>query len=193
VQGEAAVRQVLSDGAQYLRVIVNAVRDRLNAGERPEDILHAVRPDPELSARPYLAATYDHPSFIVRNLLRLWAGWWNGNAAELLPATPTALATEVASLAGGHAALVTRARALLAEGNATLAAHLVEWAGRVAPDDRDVQAAKRDVYKALFGASDCLMARGIYRAALNDAQRALGEDTTPAGDRGLSLMRNAPR
>jgi len=85
VQGEAAVRQVLSDAAQYLRVLVNAVRERLNAGERPEDIVHAVRPDPELSTRPYLAATYDHPAFIVRNLLRLWAGWWNGNAAELLP------------------------------------------------------------------------------------------------------------
>jgi glyoxylase-like metal-dependent hydrolase (beta-lactamase superfamily II) len=193
VQGEAAVRQVLSDGAQYLRVLVNAVRERLNAGERPEDILHAVRPDPELSTRPYLAATYDHPAFIVRNLLRLWAGWWNGNAADLLPATPSALAMEVAALAGGHAALIARARTLLDEGNATLAAHLVEWAARVAPDDRDVQAAKRDVYQALFGTSDCLMARGIYRAALNDAQRALGESATPAGDRGMSLMRNAPR
>jgi Tfp pilus assembly protein PilF len=100
---------------------------------------------------------------------------------------------EVAALAGGHAALIARARTLLDEGNATLAAHLVEWAARVAPDDRDVQAAKRDVYQALFGTSDCLMARGIYRAALNDAQRALGESATPAGDRGMSLMRNAPR
>jgi len=193
VEGEAAVRQVLVDGARYLRGIVDAVRERLNAGERPEDIAHAVHPDPELAARPYLAATYDHPTFIVRNLLRLWAGWWNGNAADLLPATPAALAHEVTALAGGTDALTARVRALLDAGDATLAAHLVEWAVRAAPEDRNTQAAKRDVYRVLFSASDCLMARGIYRAALNDAERALGEAPTPAGDRGMALMRNATR
>jgi glyoxylase-like metal-dependent hydrolase (beta-lactamase superfamily II) len=194
VQGEAAVRQVLTDAARYLRVLVDGVRTRLNAGERPEDIVHAVRPDPELAARPYLAATYDHPSFIVRNLLRLWAGWWDGNAAHLLPATPTALAAEVAALAGGTASLVARSRTLLDAGDATLAAHLAEWAVRVAPESRDAQVVKRDVYRSLFEASDCLMARGIYRAALNDAERALGEATTPPGDRGMTIMtRNAPR
>jgi glyoxylase-like metal-dependent hydrolase (beta-lactamase superfamily II) len=193
VEGEAAVRQVLSDGAQYLRVIVHAVRERLNAGERPEDIVHAVRPDPVLATRPYLAATYDHPTFIVRNLLRLWAGWWNGNAADLLPAMPAALAGEVAQLAGGIAPLVARGRALLDAGDATLAAHLAEWAVRAAPDAPATQTLKRDVYRALFAASDCLMARGIYRAALNDAERALGEVPTPAGDRGMALMRNAKR
>jgi glyoxylase-like metal-dependent hydrolase (beta-lactamase superfamily II) len=194
VEGEAAVRRVLLDSARYLRVLVEAVRTRLNAGERPEDILHAVRPDPELAARPYLAATYDHPSFIVRNLLRLWAGWWNGNAAELLPATPTELGSEVAALAGGVPPLVTRGRALLDAGNATLAAHLAEWAVRAAPNDRSAQALKRDVFAALFEAADSLMARGIYRAALNDAQQVLGEEPTPAaGGRGLSLIRNAKR
>jgi alkyl sulfatase BDS1-like metallo-beta-lactamase superfamily hydrolase len=146
-----------------------------------------------LATRPYLAATYDHPTFIVRNLLRLWAGWWNGNAAELLPATPAALAGEVARLAGGIAPLVSRGRALLDDGDATLAAHLAEWAVRAAPDDRDTQTLKRDVYRALLADSDCLMARGIYRAALNDAERALGEPPTPARDGGMALMRNAKR
>jgi glyoxylase-like metal-dependent hydrolase (beta-lactamase superfamily II) len=189
VQGEAAVRQVLTDAARYLRVLVDAVRDRLNAGERPEDIVHAVRPDPELSTRPYLRATYDHPSFIVRNLLRLWAGWWNGDASTLLPATPTAVATEVASLAGGTAALVARGQALLAAGDAVMAAHLAEWAVRAAPDDRATQSLKRDVYRRRLEDSDCLMARGIFRAALNDAERALGEPPTPAADVGMALSR----
>jgi glyoxylase-like metal-dependent hydrolase (beta-lactamase superfamily II) len=193
VQGEAAVRQVLIDGARYLRVLVNAVRDRLNAGERPEDILHAVRPDPELATRPYLAATYDHPSFIVRNLLRLWAGWWDGNAAHLLPATPAAVANEVAALAGGPGALVARGRALLDAGDPTLAAHLAEWAVRAASGDHATHALKRDVYRRLLADSDCLMARGIYRAALNDAERALGEPVTPASDAGMALIRSARR
>jgi len=189
VQGEAAVRQVLADAARYLRVLVNAVRERLNAGERPEDIAHAVRPDPELATRPYLRATYDHPSFIVRNLLRLWAGWWSGNAADLLPAAPEVLASEVTALAGGLGALVARGRAALNRGDPTLAAHLAEWAVRTAPDDCDAQGLKRDVYRRRLAESDCLMARGIFRAALNDAERALGEPPTPAADTGMALVR----
>ena len=189
VRGAAAVRLVLTDAARYLRLLVDEVRARLNRGERPEDIVHAVRPDPELATRPFLRATYDHPTFIVRNLLRLWAGWWNGNAAELLPATPDALGAEVATLAGGVAALVTRARAVLAGGDATLAAHLAEWAVRAAPADRDAQALKRDVYRQRLAESASLMARGIYRAALNDAEGALGEEPTRASDAGMALMR----
>jgi hypothetical protein len=33
------------------------------------------------------------------------------------------------------------------------------------------------------------MARGIYRAAMHDAQRALGEEPTQTRDRGMAIMR----
>jgi alkyl sulfatase BDS1-like metallo-beta-lactamase superfamily hydrolase len=178
VQGRAAVRTVLTETARYLRILVDEVRRRMNAGEPPDDILHAVEPDPELARRPFLRATYDHPKFIVRNLLRLWGGWWNGNAADLLPATPARQAAEVARLAGGAAAVIARGRALLAAGDATTAAHLAEWATRADPADRDAQALKRDVYARRLDEAEALMARGIFRAAMHDAQRALGEEPT---------------
>jgi alkyl sulfatase BDS1-like metallo-beta-lactamase superfamily hydrolase len=178
VQGRDAVRTVLVETARYLRVLVDEVRRRMNAGETPEDIVHAVEPDPALATRPYLRATYDHPKFIVRNLLRLWGGWWNGNAADLLPATPARQAEEIARLAGGVAAVVARGRALLDQGDATTASHLAEWATRAAPADRDAQALKRDVYARRLAEAEALMARGIFRAAMHDAQRALGEAPT---------------
>jgi glyoxylase-like metal-dependent hydrolase (beta-lactamase superfamily II) len=178
VHGRDAVRTVLTETARYLRVLVDEVRRRMNAGEMPEDIFHAVEPDPQLATRPYLRATYDHPKFIVRNLLRLWGGWWNGNAADLLPATPARQAAEVARLAGGVAAVVARGRALLAEGDATTAAHLAEWATRADPADGAAQALKRDVYGRRLEEAESLMARGIFRAAMHDAQRALGEEPT---------------
>ena len=84
----------------------------------------------------------------MRNLLRLWGGWWNGNAADLLPATLEGAGEEIARLAGGVDALVARGRALLDGGDAVLAAHLAEWATRAAPESRDAQALKRDVYAA---------------------------------------------
>jgi len=187
VQGRDAVRTVLTETSRYLRIIVERTRALMNQNLPGEEIVHLVEPDPDLATRPFLQATYDHPKFIVRNLLRLWGGWWNGNAADLLPATPAALAGEVAALAGGVAALVARARALLDAGDAVLASHLAEWATRAAPDDAAAQALKRDVYRARLGAAAALMARGIFRAAMNDAQRALGEEPTIDMEAGLSL------
>jgi len=175
VQGAEAVRKVLTETSRYLRVIIDQVLERMNAGQTPEEIFHAVDADPELSKRPYLHANYDHPKFIVRNLLRLWGGWWDGNAANLLPATWEEQAKEVAVLAGGVDALVRRGRALLEEGRSELATHLAEWATRAAPADREAQAFKRDAYGRRLDEATALMAQGIFRAAMNDAKRALGE------------------
>ena len=176
VRGREAVRDVLTDTARYLRVIIDQVLARMNMGQTPEAIFHAVEPDPELSTRPYLQARYDHPKFIVRNLLRQWGGWWNGNPAELLPATWEAQAKEIATLAGGVASVVARGRALLDRGDAVLASHLAEWATRAEPADRGAQALKRDVYARRMDEAQSFMAQGIFRAAMNEARTALGEE-----------------
>jgi len=176
IRGRAAVRTVLTETAQYLRVIIDQVLALMNAGRTPEEIFHTVEPDAALGTRPYLQANYDHPKFIVRNLLRLWGGWWNGNAADLLPATHEKQAGEIAALAGGVDKLVARGRALLDAGDGTMAAHLAEWATRAAPADRDAQQLKRDVYERRLGEESALMAQGIYRAAMNDARHALKEE-----------------
>jgi glyoxylase-like metal-dependent hydrolase (beta-lactamase superfamily II) len=189
VSGKEAVRLVLTETARYLRGIVDEVRRRMNEGQTAEEIFHAVEPDPALAVRPYLQATYDHPKFIVRNLLRLWGGWWNGNAAELLPATPARQAEEIATLAGGVAAIVARGRALLDAGDTATAAHLAEWATRAVPDDREAQVLKRDVYARRLDAEPSLMARGIFRAAMHDAERALGEEPSRRVEAaGMSFM-----
>ena len=176
VAGREAVQQVLTESARYLRIIIEQVVERMNAGQMPEEIFHAVEPDAELATRPYLQANYDHPKFIVRNLLRLWGGWWNGNAADLLPATWEAQATEIAALAGGVEKIVARGRALLGAGDSQRAAHCAEWATRAAPGDHTAQELKRDVYARRLVEERALMAQGIYRAAMNDARAALGEE-----------------
>ena len=181
IVGRDAVRTVLTETARYLRVIIDQVLELMNAGRTPEEIFHAVEPDPELATRPYLQANYDHPKFIVRNLLRLWGGWWNGNAADLLPATHEAQAGEIARLAGGVAALVARGRALLDAGDTKLAAHCAEWATRAVPQDADAQQLKRDVYTRRLTEESALMAQGIYRAAMNDARAALREEPERRG------------
>jgi glyoxylase-like metal-dependent hydrolase (beta-lactamase superfamily II) len=175
VKGRNEVRRVLTETAQYLRGIIDQVLARLNAGEAPDDIFHAVNSYPELASRPYLRELYDHPKFIVRNLIRRWGGWWNGHAADLFPATAQRQSIEIATLAGGVGPLVARGRDLLTTGDLEMASHIAEWASRANPADPAAQHLKRDVYERRTDATANLMAQGIYRGAMNEARLALGE------------------
>jgi glyoxylase-like metal-dependent hydrolase (beta-lactamase superfamily II) len=192
VEGQDSVRLVLTETAAWLRSIIDQVLERMNAGQNPEQIFHEVEPDEELSKRPFLRVVYDHPKFVVRNLMRLWGGWWNGNAADLLPATWEEQSREIATLAGGIDALVARGRELLNQGDLTMASHLAEWAARGHPEDASAQELKRDAYRKRLDAAGETMTQGIYRAAMNDAIRALGGEPEAPGPGG-GLGRPDPR
>ncbi len=181
VKGESAIRGMLTETAAWLRSIIDQVVERLNAGDLPEQIYHEVEPDPELSQRPFLRVVYDHPKFIVRNLLRYYGGWWDGNAANLLPATWAEQGREVAALAGGVEAVVARGRQLLGQGDLTMACHLAEWAAWAAPASPAALEFKRDAYRARLAAAEQTMTQGIYRAAMNDAITALGGEPEYSG------------
>ena len=45
-------------------------------------------------ARPYLRPLYDEPEFVVRNIWRLYGGWYDGNPARLKPAADAHVAAE---------------------------------------------------------------------------------------------------
>jgi hypothetical protein len=77
---------------------------------------------------------------------------------------------------------------LLADGDVVLASHVVEWATRAEPADRVAQELKRDVYARRLADERSLMGQGIFRAAMHDAQRALGEEPTPQVAGGLDRM-----
>jgi len=100
------------------------------------------------------APVYDEPEFIVRNLYRLYGGWWDGNPAHLKPARDV----ELASLAGGAAALAARAEATA---DLRLACELVELAYLAAPDDAAIAASRAAIYTARAASERSLMARGV--------------------------------
>ena len=173
LRGAGNIRTLLLDHAAYLRSLIGQVLERMNAGESYEEILLGVRPDPELAARPYIRQVWNHSSFVVRDLLRLWGGWWNGCAADLLPIARERWSGEIARLAGGVDVLVERGRRLLIEGDLPLAAMVCEWAVAAAPQEQRALELKRDVYARRAEAEAAGIARGAFRAARDDAARAL--------------------
>jgi glyoxylase-like metal-dependent hydrolase (beta-lactamase superfamily II) len=181
VAGEAQVRAVLTDTAALLESLVDQTLALMNAGARLDTVLHEVRAPAELLDKPYLQPIYDEPEFVVRNIWRLYGGWYDGNPSSLKPAPEAALATELATLAGGPAALATRARELLAaadgadEHELRLAGHLAELAALAAPDDPAVHEVRAEVFGRRAAAERSLMARGVFAWAEDEARRRADE------------------
>lgn len=97
----------------------------MNAGKTLNEIICTVKVPQKYLMRPYLQPVYDEPEFIVRNIWRLYGGWYDGNPAHLKPGSEIKLAQEISSLAGGAETLVTRAEQLMKNGDIVLASHLV--------------------------------------------------------------------
>ncbi|NJD66330.1 MAG: MBL fold metallo-hydrolase [Chloroflexi bacterium] len=170
IYGNARIQQALGEAAELLETLVAQTLELLNRGVRLDEVIHTVKAPEELLRRPYLEPLYDEPEFIVRNVWRMYGGWWDGNPATVKPAREAEVAAELARLAGGAAVLAARARELAGTGDLRLACHLAEFAGLAAPDDAEVQAARADVYNARAESEQALMSRGIFRAAARESE-----------------------
>jgi alkyl sulfatase BDS1-like metallo-beta-lactamase superfamily hydrolase len=166
--GRERITQALSETAEYLESLVEQTLALMNEGARLADTVSSVVVPRHLADRPYLQPFYDEPEFIVRNIWRLYGGWWDGNPANLRPANDRALARELAGLAGGPTGLATRAEMLLEQASdeaLRLAGHLAEMAWLAAPDDEGVQRVRQRVFAALAANATSTMSRGVFRWA----------------------------
>ena len=172
--GAERVRQALGDTASWLEHLVGETVSRMNAGATLEEILQAVRPPAHLAGRPYLHAVYDEPDFVVRNVWRLYGGWWDGAPARLKPAPDAAIGREVAALAGGLDALIARAKSVAAAGDLALASHLIDWAVAADAESREAHAVRAEIYTARAAESAALMTRAIFSAAARESAERAG-------------------
>jgi alkyl sulfatase BDS1-like metallo-beta-lactamase superfamily hydrolase len=180
ILGEARVRQTLDDTAEWLETLERETVTRMNAGLALDQILAEVRPPAHLADRPYLQAVYDEPEYVVRNIWRLYGGWWDGQPAHLKPAREAEIGSEIAALAGGAEALAERALAVAASGRHALACHLVDWAAASAPNSARVHTARAGIYEARARISDALMTRGIFDSTARDSATKAGSDPEQA-------------
>jgi len=167
IVGAGRVRRVLEDSAELLESLVDQSLDMINSGATLDEVIHDVAAPTHLLDLPYLKPIYDEPEFIVRNIWRLYAGWYSGDPAELKPAPASALATELAELAGGARRLAARA---LDIDDVRLACHLVELALAAAPDDPIVRDANEQVYSRRAEGEASTMSKGIFSWAARRTQ-----------------------
>jgi alkyl sulfatase BDS1-like metallo-beta-lactamase superfamily hydrolase len=160
----AAAEEVLRETSRALRTIHDAVLARMNDGMWPDQIVDAnIQLPPDLAAKPYLQPIYGCVPFIVRDVLRFYAGWWGGDPADLVPAHSGDVARELVALTGKDA-LATRIRTLLAEKRPRLALHLATTLTRACPEDQEMRTLTAEVLEALALEEPSFIARNFYLA-----------------------------
>jgi alkyl sulfatase BDS1-like metallo-beta-lactamase superfamily hydrolase len=180
IAGAARIKRVLLEVAETLEKLIGETLAMMNAGAPLNDIIHTVKVAPEMLQRPYLRPLYDEPEFVVRNLWRMYGGWYDGNPANLKPAPDRALAAELASLAGGAEKLAKRAQQLAADGELRLACHLVELAVRAEPRPA-IYAIRAEIYQKRRDSETSLMAKGIFGHAAGESLAGAGIPDPHAG------------
>ena len=131
--------------AQMLESISKQVVDGLNAGERRDRVIDRVALPPELAQRDDARELYVSAKDIGRMVVQEHSGWWDDIPSHWAPAPLMAQARELAALAGGAQALMTRALAL-ADQNPALAANLADWAWLASEQDPAIVQGALQVY-----------------------------------------------
>lgn len=142
----ATITRNLDTLADALEYITDHVIDGLNQGLRKDQIALSLQWPERFANEPTLTIQYVSPQDIARMVIAKHTGWWDDIPSHWSPAPLASEANELVQLAGGPAAMVQRARALMAS-DLKLASHLADWAWFAAPNDAAVQQLVMDVYR----------------------------------------------
>ena len=168
IVGADRVREALTRTRRaLLEHLHDATLEMMNDGATLDDIVHTVAgAGRSCSQRPYLRPVYDEPEFVVRNMWRLYGGWYDGN-----PRPPQAGTGRRGRRARSRAR--RRRRALAAPGASQLAdggdlrlAGSPRGAGPVAaprPTTRTCTGARAEVYERRVADATSTMAKGRLR------------------------------
>jgi alkyl sulfatase BDS1-like metallo-beta-lactamase superfamily hydrolase len=172
--------EMLLTTARALRWLDAEVVRRINEGQWQEQILAEVELPTELAESRYLQPLYGCTAFAVRDLLRRYMGWYDGNPSMLFPATRAEVAREVLTLAGGADAMLGRVDELAGGDGADQqrALHLVDFV-IFAGGERVAEAHRRkaDLLDARAAGEQSFVAHNVLQsAAVLERQRATGED-----------------
>jgi len=162
--GKKRVHEALTNTARLLDHLDSEAARLMNGGATLDQIIHSVSLPPELVGLPYLQPVYDEPEFILRNIYRLYGGWYDGRPSCLKPAPDARLAAEVARAAGGADRLTEKALAFSAENDYRMACHFVDWAVLADPENPKAREAAGRIYLARAMEEPSTMAMGIFIA-----------------------------
>jgi len=171
--------EMLQTTARGLRWLDAEVVRRINAGQWQEQILAEVELPADLAGSRFLQPLYGCTAFAVRDLLRRYMGWYDGNPSMLFPSSRAAIAHEVLALAGGADAILRRADELAAGDAAEQqrALHLVDFV--IFGGGEQVAEARRrkaELLDARSAGERSFVASNVLKSAAVLEREAVGKD-----------------
>lgn len=173
IRGKERINQALSDTGTFLNDIVTQTLELINKGIGLNDILYMVKPNAELLKKEYLKPYYDDPEFIVRNLWRQYAGWWNFDLLDLKPERKVKIAQEIAYIYRLKCNQIEHINYLYNKNELKSALYFIEMAYIVYPHDTEIIKLRIDILEKIKGNETSLMARNIYGHALDELKSKL--------------------
>jgi alkyl sulfatase BDS1-like metallo-beta-lactamase superfamily hydrolase len=164
-RGEELCKEVLSETARALRLIHDEVVRRLNAGEWPVDIVEADIAIPaDLAAKPYLQPIYGCVPFVVRDVIRRYAGWWSGEPSQMFPASRQERGADILAMCGRDS-ILAKARALKDAADLKRALALAEIALNANPTDYEAIRLNAEILEAMASSERSFIARNFFAGA----------------------------
>lgn len=155
--------------AEALRYLDAEVVRRLNEGQWQDQILAEVELPDHLAVSSYLQPLYGCTAFVVRDVMRRYMGWYDGNPSMLFPSRRADVATEVVALAGGAGPMLERARQLGTSSDTAdiqRALHLVDFVVFDGGDQAsEARALKAELLEARAGQERSFVAHNILASA----------------------------
>src|SRR5262249_46623075 len=132
----------------------------------------------ELAGKPFLAPIYGCTAFIVRDVIRRYAGWWSGQPSQLFPVSRRDHARDLLALCGRDA-LLAQARSLRNSGQLKRALAIADEAVDGDAEDQEARRLNAEILEAMASTEPSFIARNLFRGAGRRLLHGLNRPKTP--------------
>ncbi len=167
IVGADRIKDMLTTVRDALRWLRAETLSRMNAGMVIEDVVNDIELPTHFADSPWLPQTYGCADYIIREVWRIEAGWWDRNITSVHPAPVRDSSSAVLDAITDKQAVLTAAREHLAADQPQLALHVIDLLAMAESDIPEVQEAKSlkaEIAAALAEASPTYMSTNYYRA-----------------------------
>ena len=129
LMGRGRIQEVVGNFKNAIASVFDQTLDCLGRGLTLAETVESVRLPEELRDKEYLGEYYGTVEWSVKGIYNGYVGWFDGDAAHLMPCPRREFSAAVLELAGGPDKLLAKALSCLEKGESQLALELLELLG----------------------------------------------------------------
>ena len=169
IVGKNEVKRQLTKMRDAIVYVHDAVVKGMNDGKDVHTLMAEIKLPPQLD----VGEGYGKIAWSVRGIYEGYAGWFNGDPAEMFAEGRNSVSPELVKLAGGPKRIADEAMKLIGQGKLVQALQMTSVGVEGAPGDKDVLKARVAAFEALIKASTNRNELGWLNQGLAEAKAGL--------------------